>query len=104
MKELKELVIAVCKLSNVVVASLEDGKISISDLPALVVVFPTLITGIVGVNYIPAEFSTMNEADKAELVQAVKTELNLQENVELIVERALNTVWELLQLIELLKK
>lgn len=99
-KETKEAVLCIINFANAAGASLEDGKLDLTDAlkfwPAIV----SLKAAVEGADKIPMEFAAMNDADRDELKQYVVDNFDIPEDkIELIIEQALSAIlalWSLL--------
>lgn len=101
-KETTEMVLALANFANAVSLSLaDDGKITLADLPRLILIAPKFITAVSGVGEIPKELTDLDPVEKEALIETVKQELEFTENVEAIVEQALIVAFAILQLIKL---
>jgi hypothetical protein len=89
-KETKELVSWVCGLGNALGTSLEDGKISLTDLFKFVAVLNSSSAAFQGIDAIPTELKDVDEAEKNELLALVKAEFDIpQDSVEKYAEAGL---------------
>lgn len=104
-EETKDVVKFLCKATNAVLDSLkDDGKITIGDFPkfggAAMAMFPAFS----GINEVPKELVELSEDEVTELVALVKDELELDENVEQVISKALIIASEIKDLIDLVKQ
>ena len=103
--QLKDAVITVCKFTTAIVDSIaDDGKITLGDFPKFINPVISLPAAISGIGEVPAELADLTEEEKTELVQLVKDELELGDNAEAVIEKALTILYELKALLDMLKK
>ena len=103
--ETKDVVILLAKVANASVESLaDDGKITVADVFKFGGAATALFPAIAGISQVPAELADLDPIEKDELIALVKQELNLEENVELVVEKALTIAAEIKELIDLVKQ
>ena len=89
-KETKEMLGLVIAVGNGVGASLNDNKISIFDLRHFVNALNVSKAAVDNAKNIPKELKDLDEKEKQELVEYVKTTFDIpQDNVEIVVEKAL---------------
>ena len=99
-KDLKELVLFVCKLANGFVKSMQDGKFNLLELVNFVPAVTALPAAIDNIDEVPAQLKDMDDAEREEIIQAVKDELDFEdEDIEEFVEDAFAVVLPLLYLI-----
>lgn len=104
-EETKDVVKFLCKTTNAVLESLkDDGKITIGDFPKFGSVALTLFPAFSGINEVPKELAELSEDEVTELVALVKDELDLDENVEEVISKALTIAAEIKDLIDLVKQ
>lgn len=104
-EETKDVVKFLCKSTNAVVESLkDDGKITIGDFPKFGGVAMALFPAFSGINEVPKELAELSEDEVTELVTLVKDELELDENVEEVISKALTIASEIKDLIDLVKQ
>lgn len=102
--QLKDAVITICKFTNAIVESVaDDGKITFGDFPKFINPVISLPAAISGIGEVIPELKDITPEEKAELVELVKDELEVGENAELIVEKALNILYELKALFDMLQ-
>lgn len=105
MKETKELLALGIALANGVAAALEDGKVDWKDALKLVPVAKRIKDGLAGLENIDDEIQEMSDDDSAELVAWAREEFDIpNDDVEQIVEAALDTALSLVRTAMLLKK
>jgi hypothetical protein len=91
--ETKDVVLAAVALGNAVSKSLEDGKIGISDVGSFVGAVTALPAALAGIGQVKAELADLDDAEKAELLAAVKSHFDIADDkVEAIVEDSLKLV------------
>jgi len=79
----------------------DDGKITLGDAAKFVgLIFP-LIEAVTGIQEVPKEMADLDPVEKAELLAAVKANLELYENDELAIESALNVIFELFNFLKI---
>jgi len=102
--ETKDVVKFLCRTTNSVVESLkDDGRITVKDLFKFGGAVTSLFPAIAGITSVPVELKDINDSERQELVELVKDELELSDNVESIVEKSLVIASEIKNLIELVK-
>jgi hypothetical protein len=88
--ETKESLTWLFDLTDAIIKSLEDGKVSIADAPKF---WGTLIgsgKAIGGINQVPLEIAELSSEELAELVQLVKNRFNLADHrLEELIENIL---------------
>lgn len=90
MTETKELVSFILSLGNGIGASLEDGKIGVSDVSNFFGAMTLAGPALSGVNAIPGELSDMDDAEKEDLLAFVNEKFDIpQDNIEASIERSL---------------
>ena len=103
--ETKDVVVFLCKSTNAVVESLkDDGKVTIGDFPKFGGVAMSVFPAFSGINEVPKELAELSEDEVTELVTLVKDELELYENVEEVIAKALTIASEIKDLIDLVKQ
>lgn len=79
-KALTKLVIFTSKLGNGIGKSLEDGKITFSDVMNFIDPLIALPAAFNDIEKIPEEFRDLDEAERQQLVEDVKSELDLADD------------------------
>jgi hypothetical protein len=102
-EETKDAVIFLTSLANAITESLADGGITLSDYPKFIKPVTKLFPAISGINQVPRELEDLKEDEKAELVELVKNELNVNANVEEIVAQAIDIAFEIKVLADLIQ-
>lgn len=103
-EQLKDAVLTVCKFVTAIVDSIaDDGKIGLSDFPKFISPVVSLPAAISGIGEVPAELADLTPEEKSELVELVKEELDLGENAEAVIEKALTILYEIKSLVDMLK-
>lgn len=103
--ETKDVVVFLCKSTNAVVESLkDDGKVTIGDFPKFGGVAMSVFPAFSGINEVPKELAELSEDEVTELVALIKDELQLDENVEEVISKALTIAAEIKDLIDLVKQ
>jgi len=102
--EVEDLAVGLSALANNIVDSLEDDKISIGDLPRFIGTIPKLFSAVKGIDEVPAQLADMTEEEKQQVIEAVQDELDLDEDVEAIVTRALSIGAEINKLVKAIAK
>jgi len=104
-EETKDVVKFLCKATNAVIESLkDDGKITIGDFPKFGGVAMSIFPAFSGINEVPKELAELSEDEVTELITLVKDELQLDENVEEVISKALNVAAEIKDLVDLVKQ
>lgn len=104
-EETKDVVKFLCKTTNAVLDSLkDDGKITVGDFPKFGGVAMSMFPAFSGINEVPKELAELSEDEITELVELVKTELELDESVEQVISKALNVAAEIKDLVDLVKQ
>lgn len=101
--QLKEAVLSVCQFISAGKEALEDGKITLSDIPLFITPLIGLPSAISGIEQVPAELADLDEAEKNELVAYIQDKLNLGEKTEAIVGKAISVLYEMKSLYDLIK-
>lgn len=105
LKETSELVLWIAHLANTMGEVLEDGKISLLELPKFYAPIMGMPAAIQGMKELPAELKDVSKEELALLIEEVKKTLDLpQERVEMIVEKALELGLVLFTIIKSFKK
>ena len=103
--ETKDVVIFLSKVANASVAALQDdGKITIADAFKFAGAATSLFPALSGISQVPAELADLDPIEKEELIALVKEELELEDNVEQVVEKALQIAGQIKELIDLVKQ
>lgn len=103
--ETKDVVVLLAKVANASVEALaDDGKITVADVFKFGGAATALFPALAGISQVPAELADLDPIEKDELIALVKEELNLEENVEQVVEKALTIAAEIKELIDLVKQ
>jgi len=91
-KETTELLRFVMRLGVQSARSLEDGKITLSDIGALWALSPTVVPAFNGIPSIPKELGDLTESELAELLAVAAEEIGQlpNENLKVYVTKALN--------------
>jgi hypothetical protein len=93
MKDLKELISLGCSLVSAVDSSLEDGKISLTDIIHFRNVLPKFTAGIEGIENIKGEIASLDKKKKKELVLFVESEFDVKhDDIELFIESVIDTM------------
>ena len=79
-KETKEVLDAMIALGKAIEASMEDGKISLTDIPNVILFLTKIMPAIEGVEDVPFEFKVAEPEEIAELKAYLKKELNLEDD------------------------
>jgi hypothetical protein len=104
-EHLKAAVKFLLKLGNAAGASLEDGKITFSDVAHLIGVVPTILPAVSSLSSIKGEVLDLSDAEKADLKVFIQSEFDLpQDNIEAIVEKLLFVLVDLSKLLDLVAK
>lgn len=103
-KETKEVLKFGVELGEAVDRALSDDKMDIADLVQLVPAFTAAGAAFENISLVPKELADMDEAESKELLEWAKAELDLSnDNVEAIVEKALETVLCMYEMYQLVK-
>jgi hypothetical protein len=103
-EETKDVVKAICGLGNAIAASLaDDGKITFSDYPKFIGPLISLPAAISGIGEVPKELKDLTEEEKQELIDLVRSELNVGERAEEVTIRILNIIYEIKQFVDFIK-
>jgi len=102
--QLEDLAVGLSAFANAVVDSLEDNRISLGDLPRFIGIIPKMFSAIKGIGEVPAELADMTEEEKRQIIEAVQDELDLDEDVEAIVIRALSIGSDINKLVKAITK
>lgn len=90
MNEIKEMLSFIFLLSSAVEKSLQDGKISIGDVPLFISPLMHAQSAFSGIDKIKDEMKSMDEAKKSELCEWLKNEFDLSnDKVEHMIENGL---------------
>ena len=79
-KETKEVLDAMIALGKAIEASMEDGKISLTDIPNFILFLTKIMPAIEGVEEVPFEFQVAKPEEIAELKAYLKEELDLEDD------------------------
>lgn len=101
-KETADVVVAIIAFVNAGSEALEDGKITISDLPLILNPAMKLPAMFAGIGQVPAELNELDDVEKNELLVLVKEELDFSDDVEDIVIKALIIIGDIKNLIDML--
>lgn len=100
-QNIKEAVLFVCKFTEGLVKTLEDGKFKITELVNFAGAARVAPAAIKDLKELPVEYADMDDAEKAELHEYVKAEFDLPDDkVEAFVEKAIKLGHDLADLIE----
>lgn len=100
--ETKDAVLFLTKVANASVEALkDDGKITISDVFKFGGAATALFPALAGISQVPKELADLDADEKDELITLVKEELELEENIESVVEKALQIAGQIKELIDL---
>jgi hypothetical protein len=103
-EETKGLVLFCAKLANAIDSSLEDGKIGFTDIGNLWAPITKVKEAFEGIKLVPSELLDLSEEEEAELVDAIKTELDISnDKAELIAEEAIRMAFSIAQFITTLR-
>lgn len=101
-KETKEVLSAMIALGKGIEASMEDGKLTLTDLPNFVVFLFKLIPAIEGADEIPFEFAVTDPEEIAALKQYLVDELDLEDDeLEGFIEDAFKVALDIFMLVKL---
>jgi len=79
-KETKEVLDAMIALGKAIEASMEDGKITLTDIPNFILFLTKIMPAIEGVEDVPFEFQVAKPEEIAELKAYLKEELDLADD------------------------
>lgn len=95
-KETTELLVLLAKLASVTKKAIDDdGKLSLGDAAKFVELIFPLINAVTGIQEVPKELADLDSDEKDQLLEAVKSSLDLHENDEKAVEAGLSVIFEL---------
>lgn len=101
-KELKEAIKFVIELGNGLGESLEDDKFTFGDLANFLPAMMAVPAAFGGINKIPSELDDLDETERLDLVEFVRSELDIeQDKAELIAEQAFLVLTQIFKLVEL---
>ena len=104
MKETKDLVSFIIAIANAVDKSLEDKKITVTDLPHFITAFLKAPEAFAGIEKVKSEIAAMSFENKQLLIKDIEQELNLaNEKTEEIIELSIKIVADLLEVINKIK-
>lgn len=104
-KETKEMLRFVLSLANVMSEIMDDGKVSLLELPKLLVPFRLMPAALKDVKMIVAEFKDLSKEEVDELTQEFMKEFNLkQDEIEAMIEKGMLVAAELAKIILSFKK
>ena len=104
-KESKEFVLFGVALGDALYKSFEDGSIGLSDIFKLVPVFKSAKAALEGLAGVPEELKDLDDAEKEELVAAVKAQFDIADDkMELAIESAFEMAVAAIQLIASFQK
>lgn len=99
-KELKEAVVFIGLLATAIDKSTKDG-LSYDDAPTFLPVMMQAPQAFAGVDEIPAEFKDLDDAERKEIVVAIKDNLDLEDDVaENVAEQAFATVLDIVAVVQ----
>jgi hypothetical protein len=100
-KETKEVLDLVIALGRGVEESLEDDKLTLTDIPNFFPVLWKIRDAVEGVNVVPMEFKLASDEEAEELKQYLRDELDLADDqMEEFIEEAFNivlTIWQVVK-------
>ena len=100
-KETKEVLDLVITVGKGVEASLEDDKLTLSDLPNFFNVIFQVLPAIEGIGKVAMEFKLASDAESEELKQYLRDELDLADDeMEAFIEEAFETVLTIWQIVK----
>jgi hypothetical protein len=103
-KETKELVLFVAKLSSSIGHAMEDGKLSFLDMAKMVPLLMKAGDALDGIEQIPAELLDLDAAERQELLDAFNSEFSLpNDKAEAIIEKALGAVAKMHEIYKMFK-
>ena len=104
MKEIKELVKFSVSLANAIDKSLEDKKLSVSDLPYFIKAFMLAPEAFTGVDKVKSEWAALSFESKQSLVKEIEQELDIKnDKTEKIIEGSIAIVVDILELVNKVK-
>ena len=103
-QETKDVVSALCSFANTLTNVLEDGKLSLIELPSFIGPLTKFPSAFSGVNQVPLELADLDDTEKLELIKLVKDELAVGDEAELIASKALKIAYEVKILIDIIKQ
>jgi len=105
MKDTKDVVSFGCHMIKAIESSLEDGKISISDIIHFKSVLPKLAAAVSGIQNVKGEIESMNAEQMGNLVLYVKQEFDLKDNdLEFFIENIIDIVCGMIEAIKNFKE
>lgn len=100
-KETKQVLDLVITLGEGIEASLEDGVITLSDLPNFFNVLFQIVPAIEDIDKVPMEFKLASDEEAEELKQYLRDKLDLADDeIEAFIEEAFNvvlTIWQVVK-------
>lgn len=104
-KETKEVLKLLIELGEAVDKAMVDKKFDAAELGLLIAPLLHVAAAFEGVGKVPAELKDLSEAEQLELVEFVKTELELEaDKVELVVEKGLELAVKVAGFVKLFAK
>lgn len=100
-QETKEMLGFILGLGNALGESLEDGELSITDLPAFVSPLLNAGAAFTGASEIPKELIDLDDAERVELIAYAKETLDIPENcIEDVIECGFDTLAQIHLLVQ----
>lgn len=99
-EQTKDAIVAIAAFVNAMSYALEDGKITLTDLPLLLNPAMKLPAALTGIGEIPNELSELDDNEMNELLVVVATELDLSVGIEELVTRSLIILNDIKKLVE----
>jgi hypothetical protein len=103
-EETKDVVSFLAATGNAINESLaDDGKISVGEYTKFISPVGKLFPAVTGFNQVIQELGELNDDEKKEIIDQVKAELDINENVEAIIEKCLNVSYGINEIASLIK-
>lgn len=92
-------------IANSTISALEDGKITFTDAPKFFGLVFSVPKAISGINLVPAELENLNAEELTQVIEAVKTKLNVaDEKAKVIAEKSIKVLYQVYDLIKTIKE
>lgn len=91
-------------LANSVIKALEDGRITLLDIPGFIVPLTKLPAALSGIEFVPYELNDLQQDEIDKLKKTVTDNLQVDdERAKLIIEQSIVTLYQIYNLVKLVK-
>ena len=103
--ETRDVIVCGIQLANSVIKTLDDGKVTIGDIPNFIAPVMKLPAAISGITMVPAELNDLDEVELQEITEFVQNNLEVDSaTAQEIIKQSIQTIYSIYKLAKLIKK